>query len=768
MPLIRLNGVRYLFIGFFLSLSAQSAIAQVYPSAGIAWVVPGAYSPPTQPDYLAQFSTAAAVRQWELEHADLILGGRRGTLKDDGPYILGYMYNQKLEFTPTPLEMYLRKAMEARNLDYESLFLHFSEDTRLHVQKAGDGQLTPFGRIPSIVGWTEQPDHAGFLVYETPPYDKPVWENHKQQGGLYVLLFEPFDRLYIDLSSTAGNGELVVEYPSSSVAGFASGWEPLVIEDDTDNLRRSGEVRWQPPADWQRTSTHDGSRRTYGGGPYFGNPLLRDGGRYYAVRLLWRNGSGPVPRLKNVLLKDWMPEVLKTGANQRPITGGVDKGQVVTGAKQPASMHEATGQIRIIPGWDSRNDQNGDGYVDKDEWANLANPYARARFKYESRVVPLGRMWSVRSSWCRPNLLNPLLGTLLAEYYKKHWSQEWLSGAYNDDLYRLLQKEFTLVSGGRLLEYDGVVTSDATERSYHTGFINTLSTLREGTGSILGANISMVNLWSGEGGAGDFLPAFSVFLREGYIRPSLGLSGWFGLNRTWDTFALAARGRWSILMAMANRGSRVSREGNTRSAWETDIESSLAQFYLLNVPGKTYFHMWNRWFSYGSGNTTAANFYQAGIPKNMAYHPRGLLQADIGKPLSYLKSGQQAVAYMKKTTESDYTIIGDSADSQLVHSSFVGGSLTVIPSNLFYLWRSAEEIVPGGPTEMILAREYSRGLVLYRTDFFGHSAEFQQSISAPVVLPGWYQRVFYDGSRSEPINSISLAGYEGAILTQVD
>ena len=41
---------------------------------------------------------------------------------------------------------------------------------------------------------------------------------------------------------------------------------------------------------------------------------------------------------------------------------------------------------RLVPGWDARNDRNGDGYVDDQEFANLANPKATARKRCYARV----------------------------------------------------------------------------------------------------------------------------------------------------------------------------------------------------------------------------------------------------------------------------------------------------------------------------------------------------------------------------------------------
>lgn len=761
-----------------LSAVSGTSIAQVYPSAKTAWVIPGNYSAPTSPDYLSQFPDSESVRQWELQHADLILGGDPGSLpannNQPSPYVYGYMYNQKLEFNPGWLEMNLRQRAERAGDDYESLFLHFAEDTWLRVADPDDGALTPFGGFPYAVGWTVQPNHAGFLIYQTPPYDKPVWEHHQQGGGLYVYLFEPFDRLKLELSATASNGELVVEYPSlMDNYGQVLEWQSLEVTDDTDNLSRSGEIRWTPPSDWQRAKTHDGSGRSYGGGPYLGKTLIRDGGRFYVVRLMWRNGDGSVPRLADIRLKDWMPYVSgMAGQLEAGNTAGSDKGLGSSGASESDTQtsSQTAEAIRLVRGWDPDNDVNGDGYIDDEEFAGLINPYAQARFQYEARAVPLGSMWSSRSSWCRPNLFHPRLGQYLGEGYKQSWQSAGLSGAYNDDLYKLLATEFDVVSGGRLQEYDGVVNQAATENAYRQAFARVLTEIATKTERFLGANISMLNAYGETSDIGDYLPAFSLFLREGYIRPSLGLSGWFGLNRAWDTFALAAADRWSILMAMVNHGSRVFRQGNEQLNWEMDIESALAQFYLLNVPGKTFFHIWNHRFNYGSGNTSASNYYQAGIPKNLAYQPGGLLSVDIGEPDPDFPAGQEALAYMARNSNSDYNIVGYSNAGQLtdIRTQTYGQNIPVQPSNIFYLQRSGDEVVFGGPEEMILARKYTKGLILYRTDFFGHSADFQQSVSEQVLLPGLFRRVRYDGSLSEPLSSIVLRGYEGAILKKID
>ncbi len=744
-----------LFI-YFMTTS-EGVAEQVYPSAKVALVIPGGHVAPEHSETLKVLPDAEAVRRWEQQYTDLVVGGDIGeNLQTSAPPTLGYMYNQKLDFNPTLLEMYVRQRAETMGDSYESLFLHFAEDTWLNVKRPHHGSLTPFGGFPYAVGWTVNPGHAGYQIYQRPPYDKPVWKHHQKGGGLYVYLFEKFDRLNLSLSASAGGGQLVVEYPSDVDAnGYVTAWSELSVTDGTDNLSKSGEIRWQPPISWKRAITHDGSGRSYGGGPFMAKTLIRDGGRFYVVRLMWRNGSGQVPRLADVRLKDWMPVVSGSQQNHSVI-GAVD--------------NATTSTVRLIPGWDPDNDKNGDGYVDDSEFNNLVNPYARARFEYEARVVPLGRMWSSRSSYCRPNLFHPRIGQYLAEFYRESWFSKGLLGAYNDDHYKLLGKVFTVVSGGRLREFDGLVSEEKTENAYRSQFARVLTQIDQDTGYFVGANISMLNPYEKKTSAREFLPAFSVLLREGYIRPSLGLSGWFGLNRAWDTFALAAQDRWSVLMAMVNHGSRVHRLGSAEDHWQKDIESNLAQYYLLNVPGKTFFHSWNQSFSYGSGNTSRVTFHAAGIPKNVAYRPEGMLRIDIGAPDPLFPSGFEPMSYMSKTDTGDYTLIGDSSQSSLLdaHPEADGRRIEVIPSNIYYLQRSDDEVVPGGPAEAVLARNYTNGLVLYRTNFLGHNAEFQNTLSVNIILPGIYRRILYDGSLSDPLSSIRISGYEGVILQKVD
>ena len=70
----------------------------------------------------------------------------------------------------------------------------------------------------------------------------------------------------------------------------------------------------------------------------------------------------------------------------------------------------------------------------------------------------------------------------------------------------------------------------------------------------------------------------------------------------------------------------------------------------------------------------------------------------------------------------------------------------------------------------MLARRYTKGLVLYHTSLFTGDKQFMASVSAPVDLKGWYRRVSRVPGATllgEPQNEITLGGYEGAVLLRV-
>ncbi|WP_461535701.1 hypothetical protein [Spongorhabdus nitratireducens] len=741
----RLFGCYFLFS----SLLSSSAIAatdgnsgQVYPSAGTAWVLPGIHEAPTDPSTRADFPDGESVFQWELKHADRSLGDGYDPERDIPIPVIGYMYNQKLEFNSGRYELELRDRMESNGMDYEDAFLHFSEDTVLVENDPYSGSKTALNQVPPVAGWWPAGTNSGGkLIWHKAPYDLPAWDGYESEGGLVIFMTEKFDQLNLTLSQPATGGQIEVLYPSSvTSAGLASGWKSVPVSDGTEGLSYSGNIRWEPPADWARAATYHPSSRT---GSDFGKRAIREGGKFYLIKVVWKAGAVDIPpRLANVQLRSWLPRIGLNGAGKH---------------------------LRKVPGWDPVNDPDKNYYVDDEEFERLQNPHATARFPYEARVVPLGRMWGSHSSWCRTNLFNRQVRTETVDLLIEGWEQRNWQGAYNDDMFKLLgPRQFEVVSGGSLIEYDGRVQDDETITAYTRAMAKLLRQLQrrkiDGQPVDVAGNISDINVYEDEE-YHLFITALNVFLREAYLLPAMGLSGYTGINRLWDTFALAHAGRQSIIMSAIRQKTNVQLFGNTQDSWERDIETGLAQFYLINVPGWTWFQQWNQSFIYGSGNTSSANYFKAGVPRNMAYQPSAMLSIDIGKPLQVAPSDYELMSYMMPIRGvTNYHIIGDSGDSVLSGPSLPGQQVNVIPSYIYFLQRSPEEVVTGGPADAVLARNYTKGLVLYRTDFLGNSAAFFETSSGAIPLPQPYRRVLPDGTLGPVINSIELSGYEGAIL----
>ena len=164
----------------------------------------------------------------------------------------------------------------------------------------------------------------------------------------------------------------------------------------------------------------------------------------------------------------------------------------------------------------------------------------------------------------------------------------------------------------------------------------------------LAANISELNVWHYAPWPPALREVIDVWLREHYLTPAIGLER---LQRYWDNFALAGQQDRSLIMA-SFKGGRSQHVPSDPSAWQMDIETNLALYYLFNVPNRTYYHSWNQTFRYGSGNTAKDNWQQAGIAKNMAYQPTAMLQIDIGAP-EVAPPGTNLVVFDNRGEEAD-------------------------------------------------------------------------------------------------------------------
>ncbi len=696
--------------------------------------------------------SAAAALEWELVNADVVFGVYENKSDNERVNAIGYMYNQKLELNSGWLENDIRNQAEINNIDYEDFFLHFSEDTILAEVDSSHGENTLLNRKPMIVGYTASADHAGFWLYQQPPWDADVFGQTNNGGALYVYHSEKFDRLTFKFSQFAQGGRFTIEYPSAiDSSGQVSEWKPFDIKKDkTLNMTKNQTVNWSVPSDWVRATTHYGSGQTYGGGQHFGSTFLRDGGRLYVAKITWHDENiENRPRLKEVKLKNSFQTVKLTDAPTATPEG------------------QAIQRWRKIRGFDKSADLNQDNYLSWNEYKNRSNKNATARFRWESRVIPFGRMWNQTSSWALTNLGNPDFANAMHHYYQAEWAKQGLNGAYNDDTNKLLgANQFYVYSGGNVDELGLVAGSQAAEDAYKaqfSAFLNKVATLD--ADALIGLNIGTANLF-GQNGQNHLVEAGSLYLREHYLFPSTGFSGYAGLAKFWDNSALAKAGQKVIYQATTRYG-RVQYFGNTEDNWKQDQYSALAAFYLNHHPDRSYFNQWNNGYLYGSNNTTGDNFWKAGVPKNIAYQPSSLLAVDLGEPANLVPEGAEAMPLMLSTStppKSDYTIIGDSTMNKVEHVGLPGDITYLYPTYIYFAYRSSTDIVAQGPSEMVLAREFTNGRVLYRTDFFGKNANYFSAPKITITLDKPMRPVDKDGNIGGYVSHIEIGGYEGVFL----
>ena len=278
--------------------------------------------------------------------------------------------------------------------------------------------------------------------------------------------------------------------------------------------------------------------------------------------------------------------------------------------------------------------------------------------------------------------------------------------------------------------------------------------------ALIGLNIGTANLY-GRNGQGELADAGTLYLREHYIFPSTGLSGYAGINKFWDNSALASAGQNVIFQA-------TTRYGRVGYFWQysSALGSRPIRFFggVLSKlpPGTSYFHQWNAGFVYGSGNTSIDNFYQAGVPKNIAYQPTHLLEIDLGAPANTLPQDKEPMSLMLSTQTplSDYSIVGDSTSLTVVHPELPNGLLEVKPTFTYFAYQSGQ-VIPGAPADMVLAREFEHGRVLYRTDFSGKSQSFYAVTPITIQLDQPMRPVLANGEVGEYVTEITVGGIKG-------
>lgn len=126
-------------------------------------------------DTLRIINSSWAVENWEITHTDLAFGADYGIQNNKRIIVTGYMYNQMLSYDPSSLEMALKQRTlnSSGEVNYEDFMLHFKVDTEFIVPSSNVylSSWTSLRGIPWIFGWTNSPDHAGYSVYYSAPWN---------------------------------------------------------------------------------------------------------------------------------------------------------------------------------------------------------------------------------------------------------------------------------------------------------------------------------------------------------------------------------------------------------------------------------------------------------------------------------------------------------------------------------------------------------------------------------------------------------------------
>lgn len=219
------------YILWVLALIASYLVASHSFAVGTAVVLPGQHEPGTALD--GSPLSADDVIDWEIANSDIVFGAYSDIVDNQHATAIGYMYNQAMAVNSGWLENELRNQAELDGINFEDYFLHFSEDTVIAEVDKAHGENTLLNRKPVIVGYTASEDHAGFWLYQQPPWDADVFESFESGGALYIYHAEPFDRLTFKFSQFASGGEFWVEYPGAVDShGLVSQWQTLGIKKD--------------------------------------------------------------------------------------------------------------------------------------------------------------------------------------------------------------------------------------------------------------------------------------------------------------------------------------------------------------------------------------------------------------------------------------------------------------------------------------------------------------------------------------------------------
>jgi hypothetical protein len=803
-----------------------------YPSALVGLVLVGIWQAPTDQDTINEFismygsATSGDVQQWEFENSDLFTGGNYGTTRNLQKPVLffDYVHAHRLE-TPTIPDYLIRRAIR-EGVNYEDFSLHYSVDTIINTSSISVTNTFWAGRLEA--GSTSSPTGYGERLDNYPD----VFRGFNNGGAFFVWAMLPFTDIYVTLQQNGiGGSGLIVEYPSAVDMNnnFAvTQWsQATILEDTTNNFSQSGRIRIAFPPNWKYAALRPPHGFYY---PYVANrggvfalrikcfgfsqrPLVSkvsttpaleylDGEPYVGVHHSGTAQAGGTNTItlaadassSNSVYNGMLVKIVDgTGAGQvRLVTAYNGSTKVATVDQNWDIVPDNTSQYKIvrrvvrIRGWDPANDRNGDGWVDDTEFANLANPNATARFRHYARLI-YTNAWSSVSAWDVPNVWNPTYRQYTAERIREWMQSGGYSGIEIDDAainglgrqwigrHRAISP--AVLQGGYIAEYPNgrVDQDDPTNKDWYAGYMQLIQTIKTiANPSWIGGNISNSNPLSNYWIANYLDPVFDYYRCEQAMQCGIAVDDYLGLSTRLANIypAMAYRQKRHIIQGFVTG---LTSSTNTRETWERKLTELTAMYYLVQIPGYSYMNWYNASYNYGSNNTIVNTnydgFWKAGVPKNYAYRPRGLLSVDIGVPANFIPAGKRPMDVLYENDRGYVVKVGNSTSTVLSYPDV--GAVPVVPTYIYILQQIDPRNFPYAngaqiPYDAVYAREYTKGLVLYRAlaQYSGLWSGYENGNPVTVQLPGVYRKVNYDGTLSEPITQVEIRGYEGVILVK--
>ncbi|MFN4151226.1 MAG: hypothetical protein ACK4IX_09805, partial [Candidatus Sericytochromatia bacterium] len=432
----------------------------------------------------------------------------------------------------------------------------------------------------------------------------------------------------------------------------------------------------------------------------------------------------------------------------------------------------STKYLAKIFGWDERNDRNRDNYLDDNEYQNLVNPQATARYKWHSRLAHFG--WSGSLDF-KLNFNIDLLKEFFVQYLQSVSDPIQDNGIYSDSMIIPDPRDSQFKNAKFIEPQEHITNWEKAWNELHGYLKKNLRDLK-GNRLMIGGNPASAQPYAPHAWEIRFLDTqFYTHKYLDYLNHEGWPHGWGTtyrrnfVNRLLNFAQETGNGIYQVLQFNMMWGNLANVGGSTdATGWYRFLEHSLAYFYLIQHPDLSFMSIWtSAWY----GNAID-NFPIGTMPRTMAYQPTKMLKIDIGRPANRIPSNYQPLILEYYSYHPQYKgnfVLGDTTMSYLNNPNFpLMHNKPIYPTYIFIF---ATGTLPQATTSnqyTIFAREYTKGLVLLKmTDKSGLNYTDNNSLTTH-SLPGLYRRVNYDGTLGPIINKISLKGMEGAILVKAE